>query len=155
MKQTMVLVGSGEFTGAMLGIDKRILDRRDKPLVAIVPLAAKQEVDYWKWVDNGVKHFAKLGIEAYGAETAGGLKRNNAGAFLGGGRAMGVVPYTIWPHFDSMLKEFREKWNEAMDRAPEDVKTRWLGIDEDTAVIFEPGKKPRVLGKGKAHWGRI
>jgi len=68
---------------------------------------------------------------------------------------MGVVPYTIWPHFDSMLKEFREKWNEAMDRAPEDVKTRWLGIDEDTAVIFEPGKKPRVLGKGKAHWGRI
>src|SRR3989304_4232106 len=42
-------------------------------------------------------------------------------------RAMGVVPYTIWPHFDSMLKEFREKWNEAMDRAPEDVKTRWLG----------------------------
>src|SRR3990172_2778460 len=84
MKQTMVLVGSGEFTEAMLGIDKRILDRRDKPLVAIVPLAAKQEVDYWKWVDNGVKHFAKLGIEAYGAETAGGLKRTNAGDFLGG-----------------------------------------------------------------------
>ncbi|OGC91745.1 hypothetical protein A2876_01385 [Candidatus Amesbacteria bacterium RIFCSPHIGHO2_01_FULL_48_32b] len=206
----MVLVGSGEFTEAMLGIDKRILDRRDKPLVAIVPLAAKQEVDYWKWVDNGVKHFAKLGIEAYGAETAGELKRTNAVYFSGGDpgylleqvkngklweeaakkaivfgssagamlmgewvlaniyavidrgeknlrweRAMGVVPYTIWPHFDSMLKEFREKWNEAMDRAPEDVKTRWLGIDEDTAVIFEPGKKPRVLGKGKAHWGRI
>lgn len=198
---TIALLGSGEFTEAMEEIDRFVLKELKNPIVAIVPLAAKNEKDYWKWVEMGEKHFKKLGVEAYGAETAEELKKANAVYFSGGDpgylldqvkgeiwnevkkkrvicgssagamlmgewmlanvydvvdrgekklqweRAMGVVPYTVWPHFDWAMREMPEKIKEFLSLAP---KGEWLGIDEDTAVIF-PGKI--VMGKGEAHWG--
>lgn len=200
---TIVLLGSGEFTEAMLTVDKFIFKDLKKPVVAIVPLAAKKEPDYRKWVEMGEKHFKKLGIEAYGAETAEELERANAVYFSGGDpgylleqvrgdiwnevkkkevicgssagamlmgewmlaniydvvdrgetklrwkKAMGMVPYTIWPHFDWAMREMPEKIREFIEKAPEGD---WLGIDENTTVLF-PSRT--VLGKGVAHWCKI
>jgi len=200
---TIALLGSGEFTEAMEEIDRFVLKGVENPIVAIVPLAAKKEADYRKWVEMGERHFEKLGMEAYGAETAEELKRANVVYFSGGDpgylleqvkgeiweeaikkqvicgssagamllgewmsaniyavidngekklqweKAMGAVPYTVWPHFDWALREIPEKIKEFLDQAP---KSDWLGIDEDTAVIF-PSRI--VLGRGVAHWCKI
>lgn len=202
---TIALLGSGEFTEAMEEVDRFIFRDLKRPVIAIVPLAAKKESDYWKWVEMGEKHFKKLGVEAYGAETAEELVKANVVYFSGGDpghlleqvkgeiwneakkkqvvcgssagamllgewmlaniyavvdegekklqweKAMEVVPYTIWPHFDWALREMPEKMKEFINKAP---KGDWLGIDEDTAVIFEgkPFFAKATKGKGVAHW---
>ena len=76
--KTLVLVGSGEFTESMLKIDNYLIEKiRKNPTsprlrgagkinVAIIPTAAvpddKQEV----WIEDGVKHFKKLGANPFG-----------------------------------------------------------------------------------------
>lgn len=64
----LILAGSGEFTDALLEIDQKILDLISKkdPQVVIIPTAAGQESDFYKWIEMGISHFKKLGIEAIG-----------------------------------------------------------------------------------------
>ena len=66
--KTLVLVGAGEFTEAMVDVDKHLLSLTFKktPMVAIVPTAAGLEEDFYKWIDKGVRHFEKLGAVAKG-----------------------------------------------------------------------------------------
>ncbi len=71
MTKMLVLFGSGEFTDAMLDVDRYILSlspRKNK--VAILPTAAGQEKDYKKWIDMGVEHFKKLGVDVFGLDIA-------------------------------------------------------------------------------------
>lgn len=222
---TLVLAGSGEFTDAMLETDRAIFSGIKKPVVAILPTAAGQEKDWWKWVDMGVAHYKKLGIEAYGVRLqnkkdtddpdivkdlsratafyfSGGdpgyvlgvmknssawnyihkrytegalLAGSSAGAMLMGSwilsniysvfdqgntkyewtEALNLVPYTIWPHFDFAMREFPDKIKQSMKTAPPDAKKNWLGIDEDTAVIFRQPGNPETVGTGTAHWGKL
>ncbi len=221
-RKTLALFGSGEFTPAMSETDRYLTGNVKAPKVAIVPTAAGQEHDWWKWVDNGIRHFASLGVPAFGipvrnaqdANTpekisalgqatliyiSGGdpgyllssleksllwervvglyesgipLVGSSAGAMILGGhlvsniyavfdqgapdvawtRAFGLVPHTIWPHFDYIQSKEHARFTALMENAPADVRRDWLGIDEDTAVIWEGSPKPSVLGKGKAHW---
>lgn len=225
MNTLLMLLGSGEFTPAMIGQDRYVIGKTKSPRVAILPTAAGQEDDWWKWVDNGVSHFASLGVPAFGLEVrnrkdaenqknilalreatiiyiSGGdpgyllsvisdtplwrciremytggaaLVGSSAGAMVLGGhlisniyavfdrgekniqwkRALHLVPHTIWPHFDYVIREGREKFDMLMESAPESVVSDWLGIDEDTAVVWEGNEEPKVMGKGKTHWNRI
>ena len=64
----LVLCGSGEFTPAMVDVDRAILNdipsRRAR--VAIVPTAAGTEDTPKSWVEMGAAHFARLGADAVG-----------------------------------------------------------------------------------------
>lgn len=57
----LALVGSGEFTDAMLDVDQFLLSQIDSPKVAIIPTAAGEEKAFPKWIEDGVKHFKKMG----------------------------------------------------------------------------------------------
>lgn len=60
------LVGSGEFTDAMLSIDREILATIGRtPTVVILPTAAAGE-DPEDWAYRGVEHFRKLGARSVG-----------------------------------------------------------------------------------------
>lgn len=65
-------------------------------------------------------------------------------------KALGLVPYIIWPHYDWALKSFGDKITRLMENGATQSKS--LGIDEDTAVLWKEGKNPAVLGRGQAHW---
>ncbi len=65
MSAVIALVGSGEFTPAMAGVDRGLLAAtgRDRPRVAIVPAASwpDGEVVFNRWAVQGEAHFAALG----------------------------------------------------------------------------------------------
>lgn len=68
---TIALVGSGEFTPAMVQADRYLLSLLPpRPKVAVLPTAAGQERDYRKWINRGVKHFRNLGVDVYGVDIA-------------------------------------------------------------------------------------
>lgn len=220
----LVLVGSGEFTNAMLEVDRYLLQTFRRPRVAILPTAAGPEPDWWKWVTKAEAHFRALGVQATGIPIrklgdardnsivqslkgfdmyyfSGGhpghllnvmkdspawrvikfahrqgaiLAGCSAGAMVCGSyvlsniygvfergetfykwdKAFSFVPYIIWPHFDFGMHQFGEHIRHAMAAAPGSAKAPWLGIDEETAVIWQGVGVPKVMGKGKAHWGK-
>ncbi len=217
---TLLLAGSGEFTDAMIKVDRYLFRDIKNPAIAIIPTAAGQETDWLKWVEYGKIHFKKLGMHAYGVSLrkksdaskpsviadiakanafyfSGGdpayvlsvmkkspawntvyrkfqegavLAGSSAGAMFMGSwipsnirgvledgtkepqweKALGLVPYMIWPHYDWGRRTFGDKITRLIEAGQK--KSSWLGIDEDTAVIWESGKKPRVMGSGTAHW---
>jgi cyanophycinase len=65
MNGVIALVGSGEFTPAMAGVDRELLAAtgRDRPRVAIVPTASwpDGEVVFNRWAAQGEAHFTALG----------------------------------------------------------------------------------------------
>jgi cyanophycinase len=65
MNGVIALVGSGEFTPAMVEVDRALLAAtgRDRPRVAIVPAASwpDGEAVFMRWVRMGEEHFAALG----------------------------------------------------------------------------------------------
>jgi cyanophycinase len=67
MNGLIALVGSGEFTAAMVDVDRGLLAAtgRDKPRVAIVPAASWPDGErvYNRWMAQGEEHFAALGAE--------------------------------------------------------------------------------------------
>ena len=65
MPGPIALVGSGEYTDAMLDIDKVLLDGRSRRYIQI-PTAAAPEGDssLGRWIGMGIEHAAKLGAEA-------------------------------------------------------------------------------------------
>lgn len=65
-KGILALVGSGEFTDAVIPIDQYLLSKIKNPKVAILPTAAGEEKTFSKWIEDGVKHFKKLGAEVSG-----------------------------------------------------------------------------------------
>ena len=219
----LLLAGSGEFTDSMIDVDRFWLRNIKNSNVAIIPTAAGQEHDWWKWVTDGIAHYKKLDIPAFGIKiqnkhdtgdstvltslhnanvfyfsggdpgyvlsvmkdspawdiimkkfrSGGALAGSSAGAMMLGSwipanirgvleqggkeaqwtKAMGLVPYIIWPHFDWGLRMFGNKIEKLMNEG--DSKSKWLGIDEDTAVIWEIGNEPITRGRGKAHWGKV
>lgn len=65
-KGILALVGSGEFTDAVIPIDQYLLSKIKNPNVAILPTAAGEEKAFSKWIEDGIKHFKKLGVEVDG-----------------------------------------------------------------------------------------
>jgi len=67
MNGVIALVGSGEFTLAMVEVDRGLLAAtgRDRPRVAIVPTASwpDGETVFMRWAAQGEVHFAALGAE--------------------------------------------------------------------------------------------
>lgn len=67
MDGVIALVGSGEFTEAMVEVDRSLLAMtgRDRPRVAIVPAASwpDGEAVFMRWAAMGEAHFAALGAE--------------------------------------------------------------------------------------------
>src|ERR1019366_390996 len=59
--------------------------------------------------------------------------------------AFGLVNYTVIPHFDYFKKNgsFMQKM---LGQSPDKVSTSWMGIDENTAIIFK-GSERVVKGK--------
>lgn len=99
MNGTLALAGSGEFLPTMERVDRWLLDRvPGTPRVALVPTASghygPRRIRYW--LDLGVEHFTRLGVEVDplnvidrgDAEDAGVSERVSAANFvyLSGGR---------------------------------------------------------------------
>ncbi len=63
----IALIGSGEFTAAMLDVDRALLAAtgRSRPRVAIVPTASwpDGEATFRTWIEQGCAHFGDLGAE--------------------------------------------------------------------------------------------
>jgi len=66
----LLLVGSGEFTPVMAGVDREILAGipKERPHVAIIPTASGLEDTPQSWSEMGIAHFAALGAEDAHAE---------------------------------------------------------------------------------------
>src|SRR5689334_7602807 len=65
MPGPIALVGSGEYTDAMLDVDKLLLDGRPPRYVQIPTAAAPEgEKVLDKWTGMGIAHAGKLGVEA-------------------------------------------------------------------------------------------
>jgi len=68
----LVLVGSGEFTQSMIKIDGYLIERVEKIKrkqrinVAIIPTASVPDERQQNWIDEGVKHFKRLGVNPFG-----------------------------------------------------------------------------------------
>ena len=60
--------------------------------------------------------------------------------------AFGLVDYTILPHFDH-FKKYQGLISRIIGTSPSKVHSSWMGIDEDTAIIFEDGERI-VRGRG-------
>lgn len=64
MPGPIALVGSGEFTPAMEAIDLEVLDGRPRRVVFLPTAAAEEGEDTVRyWLDLGVEHYERLGIE--------------------------------------------------------------------------------------------
>lgn len=67
MPGLIALIGSGEFTAAMLDVDRALLAAtgRSRPRVAIVPTASwpDGEATFRTWIAQGCAHFGDLGAE--------------------------------------------------------------------------------------------
>jgi cyanophycinase len=67
MNGVIALVGSGEFTPAMVEVDRGLLAAtgRDRPRVAIVPTASWPDGEsvFQRWAAQGEVHFAALRAE--------------------------------------------------------------------------------------------
>lgn len=68
MRGILALLGSGEFSDNVKEIDRYLLTKIKNPRVGIIPVAAKKEHDYKKWIKRGIKHFRDLGIKAEGLD---------------------------------------------------------------------------------------
>ncbi len=62
----LLLMGSGEFTDAVLQIDIMLRDEAGVHSVAVIPTAAGQESDARKWITMAEHHYARLGIDVTG-----------------------------------------------------------------------------------------
>jgi len=51
----------------------------------------------------------------------------------------GLVDYTVLPHFDH-FKKFQGLIKKIIETSPEKVNSSWMGIDENTAIIYADGK---------------
>lgn len=75
MPGLIALIGSGEFTAAMLDVDRALLAAtgRTRPRVAIVPTASwpDGEATFWTWIEQGCAHFGDLGAEVEPVEMRG------------------------------------------------------------------------------------
>jgi cyanophycinase len=58
----------------------------------------------------------------------------------------GLVDYTILPHFDH-FKKFHGLIKKIIETSPDKVHSSWMGIDENTAIIYS-NDKSLVLGMG-------
>lgn len=68
MTGIVALYGSGEFTSAMADTDLYILGLTPSPNVAIIPTASGKEGTHTRWIEQGIQHFSRLGIEVAGLE---------------------------------------------------------------------------------------
>lgn len=219
----LTLLGSGEFTSNTSEIDRFLLDMSEKKLkskkVSIFPTAAGKETDYDKWIQEGIRHFKKLGAEPIGIPAikkedferndfiqmlsgsgiiyfSGGhpghllnslkdtslwkkilelykngviLAGSSAGAMVLGNyvlsnaqevfmgddypiweEALGLIDYPIIPHYDFIENE-GNKFDGVLEKTPNKIKKKLLGIDENTGLVVYDGKKGEVWGKGKLH----
>jgi len=73
----LVFAGSGEFTPKMIPVDTFLLSqiKEKNKTVAILPTAAGAEKNPHKWIGDGVGHFTKLGVRAFGVPV---LSRDDA-----------------------------------------------------------------------------
>ena len=60
--------------------------------------------------------------------------------------AFGLVDYTILPHFDH-FKKYRGLMSKIIGTSPSKVHSSWMGIDENTAIIYR-GNERIVRGQG-------
>ncbi len=75
MSGLVALLGSGEFTAAMLDVDRDLLAAtgRSRPRVAIVPTASWPDgaARFREWIERGTAHFEALGAEVEPVELRG------------------------------------------------------------------------------------
>lgn len=77
----IILLGSGEFTKPLEPIDREILSllrNQNDPLISIIPTAAGQEADYYKWIEMGMNHFKGLNARAEGIPIADRSQTNDS-----------------------------------------------------------------------------
>ena len=56
--------------------------------------------------------------------------------------AFGLVDYTVFPHFDHFKKN-RGFISKIIEKSPSKVRSKWMGIDENTAIIY--GNKETIV----------
>ncbi len=61
--------------------------------------------------------------------------------------ALNLVDYAILPHYDYMRANLSAELKTLWRQTPAGISNRWLGIDEDTALIIQ-GDQAKVMGKG-------
>jgi len=67
--------------------------------------------------------------------------------------AFGLVDYTVFPHFDH-FKKYQGFMQKIIEKSPDKVRNSWMGIDENTAIIFSSDEQiVRGLGDIEIHEG--
>lgn len=119
-------------------------------------LSVMEDSKAWKYIYSRFLEGAALAGSSAGAMFMGSFIPSDIRGMVEKGekitwtKALGLVPYIIWPHYDWVLQSFGNKIMKLMENGA--VQSKSLGIDEDTAVLWEDGKNPVILGRGQAHW---
>ncbi len=50
-------------------------------------------------------------------------------------RAFGLIDYSVFPHFDHFKKQ-KDFMRKVIEHIPDKVSSAWMGIDENTAIVF-------------------
>jgi peptidase E len=130
-------------------VDRQIIELYRPKGVVILPTAAGREADFYKWIEMGVDHFAKLGVKAVGLPVINIIKAFEEDVEPLWVEGLGLIDWAVLPHFDWALRHDEKKVMGFIKNAESEVK-KIVGIDEETAVVVR-GEEVEVLGRGKMH----
>lgn len=115
------------------------------------------ETKLWKQILSLYKSSVFLAGSSAGAVVMGAYTLQNAqsvffqDAPVVWKKTFRLIDFTIFPHFDFVVREKIDVMKRVMKLAPKAVQKRWIGIDEDTAMILENERHARVMGLGRVH----
>lgn len=113
-----------------------------------------QGTKLWNMIYSGYKKGQILAGSSAGAIVMGSHTLENAqqvffqNAPIVWKKTFRLIDYAIFPHFDFVLQEKIDIMKKVMKLAPKDVQGKWIGIDENTALVITDEKYGEVMGHG-------
>lgn len=119
-------------------------------------LETLQDSIVWEAIKKSYLEGTVLAGSSAGAMIMGNMVLANAQELFDTGgvplwkKAFGLVDFPIIPHYDFAKSKKPEVIEKALSISPKEVKQNWVGIDEETSLIFTE-TKAAVMGKGYVH----
>lgn len=111
----------------------------------------------WNTVSDLYSEGRILAGSSAGAMVMGTYTLANAPEIFGNGNTpiwedgIGIIDFAIIPHFNKLINANPQLLKEIILSSPTKVRQKWIGIDEDTAILIFNEHKVRVMGKGSVH----
>jgi cyanophycinase len=65
--------------------------------------------------------------------------------------SLGLVKYSVLPHYNRAISKDKEVFDRVLTATPDSIKSRMLGIDENTSLLLTDDVEGMVLGRDGVH----